>query len=68
MMEILESIETTSDHNFENMRLPVQYVNRPNLDFRGYCGTMASEILRKGQKITVLPGGLGLAGPFNRDL
>jgi len=35
----------------------VQYVNRPNLDFRGYCGTLASGILKPGDDITVLPSG-----------
>ncbi|MGH8548619.1 MAG: sulfate adenylyltransferase subunit CysN, partial [Methylococcales bacterium] len=58
LMEILETIEIASDHNFENMRLPVQYVNRPHLNFRGYCGTMASGIIKKGDRITVLPSGL----------
>lgn len=57
LMEILESVEIASDRNFENMRFPVQYVNRPNLDFRGYCGTLASGIVRKGDNITVLPSG-----------
>lgn len=58
LMEILESIEISSDHNFENMRLPIQYVNRPNLDFRGYCGTLASGVIKKGDTITALPSGL----------
>ncbi len=57
MMEILETVEITSDRNFENMRFPVQYVNRPNLDFRGYCGTIAAGTVHKGDKITVLPSG-----------
>ena len=35
--------------------MPVQYVNRPNLDFRGFCGTIASGIIRKGEEIMVLP-------------
>ncbi len=58
LMEILESIEIANDHNFDNMRLPVQYVNRPNLDFRGYCGTMAAGVIRRGDRITVLPSRL----------
>jgi bifunctional enzyme CysN/CysC len=33
----------------------VQYVNRPNLNFRGYCGTLTSGIVRPGDEITVLP-------------
>ena len=35
--------------------MPVQYVNRPNLDFRGFCGTIASGIIRQGEEIMVLP-------------
>lgn len=35
--------------------MPVQYVNRPNLDFRGFCGTIASGIVRPGEEIMVLP-------------
>jgi sulfate adenylyltransferase subunit 1 len=57
LMEILETVEINSDRNFDNFRFPVQYVNRPNLDFRGYCGTIASGIVKKGDKITVLPSG-----------
>ena len=57
LMDILESIEIASDRNLTDMRFPVQYVNRPNLDFRGYCGTVASGIVRKGDQITVLPSG-----------
>ncbi len=57
LMEILESVEIASDRNYTNMRFPVQYVNRPNLDFRGYCGTIAAGVVRKGDNITVLPSG-----------
>ncbi len=57
MMETLETVEIASDHNFTDARFPVQYVNRPNLDFRGFCGTVASGVFRKGDKITVLPSG-----------
>lgn len=57
LMEILESVEIVRDRNFEDMRFPVQYVNRPDLNFRGYCGTMAGGIVRKGDHITVLPSG-----------
>lgn len=55
MMEMLNSIEISHDHNFEDARLPVQYVNRPNLDFRGFCGTVASGVFKQGDPITVLP-------------
>ena len=57
LMEILETVEIVSDRNFKNVRFPVQYVNRPNLDFRGYCGTIAGGVIHKGDKITVLPSG-----------
>ncbi len=42
LMEILETAEVHKEKNFTNFRFPVQYVNRPNLDFRGFCGTIAA--------------------------
>ena len=57
LMEILESVEIAGDRNLDDMRFPVQYVNRPNLNFRGFAGTLASGIVRKGDEITVLPSG-----------
>ncbi len=57
LMEMLESVKINADRNLENFRFPVQYVNRPNLDFRGFCGTVASGIIRPGDKITALPSG-----------
>ena len=35
----------------------MQYVNRPNLNFRGFAGTLASGIVRKGDEVVVLPSG-----------
>ncbi|MDD5411269.1 MAG: sulfate adenylyltransferase subunit CysN [Methylobacter sp.] len=57
LMEALNSIEIANDRNFTDARFPVQYVNRPHLDFRGFCGTVASGIFRKGDRITALPSG-----------
>jgi sulfate adenylyltransferase large subunit len=57
LMEILETVEIANDANFEDVRFPVQYVNRPNLDFRGFCGTLASGILKPGDTVTALPSG-----------
>ncbi|MCW4148432.1 sulfate adenylyltransferase subunit CysN [Halomonas sp. 18H] len=57
LIELLESVEVTYDQNLTDLRLPVQYVNRPNLDFRGYCGTLAAGVLRSGQAVKVLPSG-----------
>ena len=55
LLQTLENIEISSDRNLTNFRFPVQYVNRPNLDFRGFCGTIASGIINVGDEITVLP-------------
>jgi len=57
MMELLNTIEIGNDHNFTDARFPVQYVNRPNLDFRGFCGTVASGVFRQGDEVTALPSG-----------
>ena len=57
LMEALNTIEIANDRNFTDARFPVQYVNRPNLDFRGFCGTVAAGIFKKGDKITALPSG-----------
>ena len=57
LMAILETVKVTANKNFDDFRFPVQYVNRPNLNFRGYCGTIASGIVRKGDVLTVLPSG-----------
>ncbi len=57
LLELLERIEIARDRNLEDLRLPVQYVNRPNHDFRGYCGTLAAGTLRPGQAIKALPSG-----------
>ncbi|UXY54136.1 sulfate adenylyltransferase subunit CysN [Pseudomonas tohonis] len=59
LMEILETVEVSGDRNFDDMRFPVQYVNRPNLNFRGFAGTLASGIVHKGDEVVVLPSGKG---------
>ncbi len=55
LMEILETVEIAKDRNLNDFRFSVQYVNRPNLDFRGYSGTIASGIIRKGDEVMALP-------------
>ncbi len=55
MMEIMETVEVSRDKNLEHFRLPVQYVNRPNLNFRGFCGTIASGVIHPGDTVRVLP-------------
>ncbi|MCL4167809.1 UNVERIFIED_CONTAM: hypothetical protein GTU68_000736, partial [Idotea baltica] len=54
-MNFLETVYIGSDRNMQDFRMPVQYVNRPNLDFRGFCGTIGSGIIRPGEEIMVLP-------------
>ena len=55
LMNRLESVYIGSDRNLQDFRMPVQWVNRPNLDFRGFCGTIASGIIRKGDDVMVMP-------------
>ncbi len=57
LMTILENVEIATARNYRDMRFPVQYVNRPNPDFRGFCGTLASGVVRKGDTVTALPSG-----------
>ncbi|MBA2779184.1 sulfate adenylyltransferase subunit CysN [Billgrantia kenyensis] len=57
LLELLESVEVSRDRNLTDLRFPVQYVNRPNLDFRGYAGTLEAGVLRPGQAVKALPSG-----------
>jgi bifunctional enzyme CysN/CysC len=57
LMSYLESVEIEDDLQQRPFRLPVQWVNRPNQDFRGFAGTIASGVVRKGDAIRVLPSG-----------
>ena len=54
LMELLEEVDTGRATS-ESFRYPVQYVSRPNLNFRGYAGTIASGSIEVGQKVKVLP-------------
>ncbi len=57
LLEFLETVHVSSDKNFEDFRFPVQYVIRPDLQYRGFAGKMASGIVHKGDAIKVLPSG-----------
>jgi len=58
LMEHLETVEIDEERlQRESFRLPVQWVNRPNLDFRGYAGTIAAGVVRPGNLVRVLPSG-----------
>lgn len=62
LMYQLENVHIGSDYNHIDGRFPVQYVIRPMSneyhDYRGFAGRVAGGIFRKGDKVTVLPGGL----------
>lgn len=51
----LENVRILSDRNLIDLRFPVQYVLRPNADFRGYSGQLAAGVIRKGDEVLVLP-------------
>jgi bifunctional enzyme CysN/CysC len=55
LMSFLETVYIASDRNLEDFRFPVQHVLRPHLNFRGFSGTIASGIIRKGDPIMTLP-------------
>lgn len=55
LMHMLENVEISSDRNLIDFRYPVQFVNRPHLDYRGFCGTIASGRIRKGDEVMALP-------------
>ncbi len=55
LMHLLEHVHIASDRNLIDFRYPVQFVNRPHLDFRGFCGTIASGRIHKGDEVMVLP-------------
>src|SRR5690242_16168033 len=57
LLQHLETVHIASDRNLADMRFPVQYVLRPNLNFRGFSGTVASGIVRKGDPVIALPSG-----------
>jgi bifunctional enzyme CysN/CysC/sulfate adenylyltransferase subunit 1 len=61
----LENVHIASDWNFQSLRFPVQWVNRPNNptdqklhDFRGLSGQIASGVVRKGQPVVILPAAI----------
>lgn len=57
LMSMLEKVEINDDINADDFRFPVQYVNRPNLNFRGFAGTVVSGQIKPGDSITALPSG-----------
>jgi bifunctional enzyme CysN/CysC len=58
LLDHLENVHVGSDRSaLTDLRFPVQWVSRPNLDFRGYAGTIAAGKLRPGDEVQVVPAG-----------
>ncbi len=55
VLEFLENVHVSSDNNYADFRFPVQYVLRPDLDFRGFSGKISSGQIRKGDPVIALP-------------
>ena len=57
IMEYLETVEISNQKTLQSFRMPVQWVNRPNSNFRGFSGLISSGEINSGDKIRILPGG-----------
>ena len=57
LMNYLESVQIEGEDREKPFRMPVQWVNRPHLDFRGFCGTVASGVIRPGDELLVASSG-----------
>jgi sulfate adenylyltransferase large subunit len=55
LLEHLETVAVDEERELKPARFPVQYVLRPNLDFRGYAGQIASGVFRAGEEVMALP-------------
>ncbi len=53
----LEDVPVAQDRDMEHFRFPVQFVIRPNLDYRGFAGEIASGVVKKGDTLVALPSG-----------
>jgi bifunctional enzyme CysN/CysC len=57
VLSYLEDVPIAGDQNLDDLRYPVQYVLRPNLDYRAFAGQVASGVIKKGDPIMVMPSG-----------
>ncbi|PLX84439.1 MAG: adenylyl-sulfate kinase [Desulfuromonas sp.] len=57
LLAYLETVEVANDACEKPFRMPVQWVNRPDLDFRGFCGTVGSGVIRPGDEVVVPSSG-----------
>jgi bifunctional enzyme CysN/CysC len=58
LMAYLDSVDVLQKSDRKAFRMPVQWVNRPHLDFRGFCGTVAEGSVKPGDRVRVLPSGV----------
>ena len=58
LLEYLETVQIQDDRNYQDVRLPVQYVIRPDSQFRGLAGSVTAGVLKPGDRVTVLPSGI----------
>jgi sulfate adenylyltransferase subunit 1 len=57
LINYLENVQVEGDNRHQPFRMPVQWVNRPHLDFRGFCGTIAAGTVRPGDEVRVASSG-----------
>ena len=57
LLDFLETVHIASDRNLIDLRFAVQHVIRPDLNFRGYAGSVLSGVLRPGDEVVALPSG-----------
>ena len=57
LLQWLETIQSEASHKVNPFTMPVQWVNRPNLDFRGFSGRVASGSVRPGDSVRIIPSG-----------
>jgi bifunctional enzyme CysN/CysC len=57
VLEFLDTVPVRAERDEAHLRYPVQYVLRPNLDYRGFAGRVASGVVQKGDAVMVLPSG-----------
>jgi bifunctional enzyme CysN/CysC len=55
LLQMLETVHGEADRNLVDLRFPVQTVLRPDQDFRGFAGTVASGVVKPGDEVLILP-------------
>ncbi len=58
LLDFIENVEIDGEIDLDDFRFPVQYVLRPNSEFRGFSGKIASGVVRKGDEIVAIPSGV----------